>query len=61
MDDDKVTYTQLKREGAWGLRGKGLECGKKVVVTLKSGAQKEVTVGKVLHRFEDGVCLAEIA
>jgi hypothetical protein len=55
-----TTWTKLK-SGEFGLRGRGLTEGATVTVTKKDGTTSTATVGKVLWRGDDGMCLATVA
>ena len=46
-----TTYCKL-RSGEWGIKGEGLEEGKAVTVTTKSGVSKQVLVGKIIFTKE---------
>jgi hypothetical protein len=54
-----VTYAKL-HSGAWGVRGNALAEGDVVTVVRRDGSQAQVTVGRVVYRGNDGVCLAEV-
>lgn len=59
MTTSSITYTRLN-SGDWGLRGYHLEPGAVVRVARKSGDSKAETVGRVVWRGPDGLCLATI-
>lgn len=63
----KITYTKL-RDGNWGVRGPADQVleGMRVVVTKKSGATKNETVGRIVWSGADrrtglNISIAEVA
>jgi hypothetical protein len=54
-----ATYHFLKRDRKWGLRGKNLREGDRVIVRKRDGTESVETVGRVVWQGNDGMTLAE--
>jgi hypothetical protein len=55
----ECTYRKL-RSGAWGICGKDLESGARVIVRKRSGQTRPVIVGQIVWTGPDGTTLATI-
>lgn len=61
-----LSFTRLRRENAWGVRGPigevkaAIAAGGDATITKKDGSQTSVRLARILKEFDDGNCICAI-